>query len=233
MNAADSVRLYTERSNQLHQQYLEDPVLLERYARFVNWQLSYMLPFYQELRQAQDTRAAIDFIISDLAGIGISQRDQEIQRVVPAMVRMLPTKALATLASAMQLNARILEINLAICRVYNDGYSDVSTFTERNYCIAARQAVSLSECLELVQLTKKLGHNLQHITHIPLLGATLKAMRIPARLAGFGALQSFLEKGYSTFRNIESVEQFLDAAELKMQQLFERVYTKPLHELQQ
>lgn len=233
MHAADRLRRYTLRSNQLHQRYLSDPDLLERYERFVAWQLAYMLPFYDELRQSRDTREAIDFIVTDLAGTGISARDHEIQRVVPTMIRMLPSKAIGMLAAAMEQNARILEINLTICDVYYAQHGDDSAFTEKQYCAAAREAVSLTECLDLVKLTRKLGHELDRIIRIPLLGVTLMTMRIPARLAGFGTLQSFLEKGYSTFRNLDDVDQFLAIAEKLMQQLFERIYKKPLYELQQ
>lgn len=232
MNAAARLRRYTLRSNQLHHRYLSNPDLLERYERFVDWQLAYMLPFYDNLRQSEDTRAAIDFIVTDLAGIKISARDQEIQRVVPTMIRMLPGKALGMLAAAMEQNARILEINLTICDTYYSQHGDAIAFTEKNYCTAARKAVTLTECLDLVKLTRALGHELDRTIRIPLLGVTLMTMRLPARLAGFGTLQAFLEKGYSTFRKLEDVDQFLDVAEKLMQQLFERIYKKPLHELQ-
>ena len=80
MNTADKLRYFTNRSNQLHQKYLADPDLRLRYERFVSWQIAYMLPFYAELRQNKDTRTAIDFVVSDLAGIGISERDHDIHR---------------------------------------------------------------------------------------------------------------------------------------------------------
>lgn len=233
MNAADRLRHYTLRSNQLHERYLNDPELLDRYQRFVTWQLAYMLPFYDDLRQSADTRAAIDFIVSDLAGIGISERDHEIQRVIPAMARMLPAKALRVLAAGMEQNARILEINLAICDAYYANHGIEIAISEKDYCAAAREAVTLTECLGLVQLTRQLGSELDRVIHIPLLGVTLMTMRLPARLAGFGTLQSFLEKGYLTFRSLDNVDQFLDLAEKLMQQLFERIYNKPLCELQQ
>ena len=114
MNTADKLRYFTNRSNQLHQKYLADPDLRLRYERFVSWQIAYMLPFYAELRQNKDTRTAIDFVVSDLAGIGISERDHDIHRVVPAMIRILPASALRTIATGMEMNARILEINLLI-----------------------------------------------------------------------------------------------------------------------
>ena len=223
MNTADKLRYFTNRSNQLHQKYLADPDLRLRYERFVSWQIAYMLPFYAELRQNKDTRTAIDFVVSDLAGIGISERDHDIHRVVPAMIRILPASALRTIATGMEMNARILEINLSICEAYHKQTGE-DTYTEKEYCRAAREATTLEDCLELVTLTIQLGHNLDRIMRIPLIGISLKAMRKPAKLAGFASLQLFLENGHSAFHNLKDVDEFLDSTESKMRKMFEHIY---------
>jgi len=228
MGTADKLRYFTNRSNQLHRQYLADPEFLKRYERFVTWQISYMLPFYKELRLREDTKTAIDFVVSDLAGTEISERDLEIQRVVPAMIRILPGKALRTIASGMEMNARILELNLSIYKTYHRQNNDATIYTEKKYCIAAREATSLGECIELISLTKQLGYDLERIVRIPLIGLSLKAMRKPASLAGFSSLQLFLEKGYSAFSKLDSVDQFLRTTETKMRQMFEHIYLSPL-----
>jgi len=230
MNTSEKLRYFTKRSNELHRQYLTDPDLLKRYEQFVSWQVAYMLPFYEELQQSTDTKTAIDFVVSDLAGIGISERDLEIERVVPAMIRILPARALRTIASGMEMNARILEINLSICETYYKQNGKEPGYTEKRYCIAAREASSLAECIELITLTKQLGHDLERIMRIPLIGISLKAMRKPARLAGFASLQLFLENGYSAFRNLENVGDFLGATETKMLKMFEHIYNTPLPE---
>ena len=191
-----------------------------------------MLPFYEELRQSNDTKTAIDFVVSDLAGVGISERDLEIQRVVPAMIRILPASALRTIASGMEMNARILEINLSICETYYKQNGGEDCYSEKNYCIAARESTSLVECIDLISLTKQLGHDLERIMRIPLIGLSLKAMRKPASLAGFASLQVFLESGYSAFSNLTNVDEFLVTTEMKMQQMFEHIYKLPLQEME-
>jgi hypothetical protein len=60
---------------------------------------------------------------------------------------------------------------------------------------------------------------------------TLRAMRGPAHAAGFGALQEFLETGYSTFRLIPDIDHFLGEIEARMIGVFERIYTAPLDQL--
>lgn len=233
MSAAKELREYTERSNAIHKEYLGNRDLLKKYKRFVAWQLDYMLPFYEGLRASADYAAAVDFVVSDLTGIGISERDHDIARVVPIMSRMLPAKALRTMASAMRLNARVLDINLSICRhLFMDRPADAD-ISESDYCSACRRASQLDECLELVHLIEQIGHSLDHVIRIPMIGLTLKAMRGPSRLAGFGALQRFLEKGYKTFHAIEDVDQFLDDITLRMTEVFTRIYTEPVENLNQ
>jgi hypothetical protein len=56
-------------------------------------------------------------------------------------------------------------------------------------------------------------------------------MRKPAHLAGFGALQEFLEKGYRTFVALEDVDQFLDEITVRMTEVFTRIFTEPLERL--
>jgi len=82
--------------------------------------------------------------------------------------------------------------------------------------------------MELVGLTVELGHELQHAIEIPMIGVTLKAMRGPARLAGIGALQSFLETGFRTFAALENVDQFLSEIEQRMDRIFRRIYRGPI-----
>ena len=228
MSATKKLREYAGRSNAIHESYLGDPELLRKYERFVAWQLDYMLPFYEDLRASPDYSAAVDFVVSDLIGIEVSKRDHDLARIVPIMSKMLPEKALRTIAAAMQLNAGVLDINRSICRtLFADKHID-SVISESDYRAACRQASSLDECLELVRLIDNVGRSLDHVIRIPLIGITLKAMRAPARLAGFGALQLFLEQGYKTFVALEDVDQFLDDITNRMTEVFTKIFTESL-----
>ncbi len=227
MSAADDLREYTERSNTIHQEYLGNPELLDKYRHFVVWQLDYMLPFYEDLRASADYAAAVDFVVSDLTGIGVSQRDHDIARIVPVMSKLLPENALRAVASAMQLNARVLGINLSICRALYEDRSVDAVISECDYCLACRQATQLDEFFDLIHLTEDVGRSLDHVIRIPMIGLTLKAMRRPARLAGFAALQTFLENGYTTFVALEDVDQFLKNISLRMNEVFTWIFTEP------
>lgn len=229
--AANLFREQIRRSNELHIEYLDDPQLLKNYDHFANWQLDYLLPFFADLYEQPGYAEAIDFTMSDLAGVGVSSRDRDLERVAPVITRMLPLGALQTIASAAEMNARVLELNIAICRALLIDNKLPALITEVDYCIACRRASSLTELVELVHLITALGRTLKSLVRTPMIGITLRAMKAPAHATGFGALQDFLERGYSTFRQIPDIDLFLDEIEDRMVNLFTKIHTTPLEEL--
>ena len=213
---AERLRRYTDESNAIHEQYLADPQLLREYEYFVAWQTAYMMPYYSEFEANRETATAVEFVFSDLVGAGISARDADLARVIPVMIRLLPDKALAALASATKLNARTLEVNLEICRNLFSQYGTSTGISERDYCEVFRQS------------TIALGHSLERLVRSPLLGMTLRTMHAPAHAAGFGAMQDFLEQGYTTFHAIENVDFFLNRLAVRMTKVFTRICEEPL-----
>ena len=222
--AAGKFRRAIARSNELHSQYLDDPELFESYDRFTRWQLDYMLPFFSDLLEPEGYAAAVDFIVSDLAGVGVSERDRDIERAAPVIVRSLPTHPLETAAAAVELNARVLEINLGICRQLRVNGKLPAILGEDEYFAACRTVSSYDECMDLVRLAIELGESLRKLVRVPLIGGLLRTMRKPAHAAGFGALQEFLETGYLTFRRISDIHRFLELLHLRMDQVFKRIY---------
>jgi hypothetical protein len=229
-SAAARLRRFAQRSQALHAEYLDDPALRQQYEAFVCWLNDYMMAFYADLRPRPGYGAALDFVITDLTGTGISRRDADLARVVPVMARMLPGRALETLATAMELNARVLQMNLAICRALFAGRNDTA-ISERDLCQAYRRAVTLETCLELSALTRRVGDKLQRAVRSRALGLMLKAMHGPAHAAGFGALHDFLQTGYVRFEAIADVPGFLDQLESRMTHILTRIFTEPLDSL--
>ncbi|MEJ2299091.1 MAG: hypothetical protein P8X94_11435 [Woeseiaceae bacterium] len=229
-HSAQKFRDAIARSNELHKHYLDDPRAYRSYDRFTRWQFGYMLPFFDDLKGPPGYEEAIDFVVNDLAGVGVSERDHDIERAAPVIVRTLPTHPLETAAAAVELNAGALEINIAIWRgLLVDGELP-EQITETDYCTVCREASSYEDCMRLVNLANELGATLKTLVRIPLIGGLLKSMRKPARAAGFGALQSFLEKGFVTFRQISDIDRFLEISHQRMDEIFDHIYHAPLRE---
>ncbi|MEO0996772.1 MAG: hypothetical protein AAFX58_04565, partial [Pseudomonadota bacterium] len=126
---------------------------------------------------------------------------------------------------------RVLEINLDIAKGLRTQLDAGAPVSEYDYCLSSRAASDFTECRELVAMTRHAGESLEHIIGIPMIRATLRAMRLPARLAGVADLQAFLEKGFLTFVQLDDVPAFLDTLEARMTAVFRRVFEAPVDEL--
>lgn len=230
MSRSDIVKALSDavsKSNALHQAYLESSETLSAYEQFVALQLAYFMPRYDVLRTTQAYSDAIDFVVSDLTGTGIAQRDRELERVVPTMTKFLPAKALAALATAMVLNARILEINLGIAEQLAAPLAAGEPISERDYCLATRAVATFDDFDELIAMTRSAGESLARIVKVPMIRSLLKSMRLPARMAGVTDLQTFLERGLDTFVALDDTPRFLDDMETHMRELFGRIFQTP------
>ena len=226
--AAEKFRHAIARSNDLHADYLRTPGLYASYDRFSRWQADYMMPFFSDLLGPDGYAEAANFIVSDLAGVGVSDRDRDIERAAPIIVRSMPGHALETAAAAVELNAGALDINLAIWReLLVDGQLPAQ-ISESRYCAACRRASSFDDCVALVDLAVELGLTLKTLVRVPLIGALLRTMRMPAHAAGFGALQEFLETGYLNFRRISDIDWFLELLGQRLTEVFRHIYYAPV-----
>src|SRR5210317_2303186 len=133
--AAKQYRQQIRRCNELHVEYMHDERLRQSYEHFTAWQLDYLLPLFGDLHARTGYSEAIDFIMSDLAGIGISSRDHDLERASPAITTMLPFRALATVAATAEVNARVLEINLAIWQRLTVDKDLPALIREYEYCV--------------------------------------------------------------------------------------------------
>ncbi len=213
------------RSNELHLEYLDDEDRRTHYARLTSWQHDYLLPFFADLFVYEGYEEAIEFVVSDLSGTSIASRDRDIERAAPIFIRLLPTKALQTLAIGAEMNARVLDINLAICRRLAAGGRFPDSISEDLYHPALRSVSTLDECLEIINILAEIGKNLDRLVRIPLIGGTLRAMRGPAQAMGYGALHGFLESGFTTFRAIPDVPVFLDLVLGRATEVFENSFS--------
>ena len=222
--AAAKFRRASAGSNELHAEYLGNADLLRSYDRFTRWQLDYMMSFFGDLIEPNGYTEAVDFIVGDLVGVGISERDREIERAAGVIVTTLPTHPLETAAAAVELNARALEINLSIWRELHVDGELPQTITESDYMVACRGASSFEECIDLVHLAAELGETLKSLVRIPLIGGLLRTMRGPAHAAGFGALHEFLETGFRTFKQIPDIDRFLEQLIGRLDEVFRHIY---------
>ena len=207
------------RVTRLHDACRADPSLAKALQRLGEWQSRRLRNTYADLAVDPRYTAAIAFFQNDLyGGADFSRRDADLARIGPKMVRLLPEKVISTVAHAIELNALSHELDRALlARLPRPD----AAFTVAEYCKAYREADEYPLRKQQLALICEVGGALDHYVRTPMVGAALTMMRQPARLAGFSALQEFLERGFAAFRRMNGAAQFLDIIAMREAQLHE------------
>ena len=193
-----------ERAQALHAERAASPACATALDRLADFQSRRLEVTYADLTTQPRYAAAIEFFRTDLYGPGdFSRRDADLARVVPTLVRMLPSAAIATVADAMQLSVLSQELDRTLIDQLG---SDLDVPA---YCAAYRACANRVARERQIALIGQVGRGLDRYVHAPLIRKGLFVMRMPARAAGLGALQRFLERGVAGFARMRGASEFL------------------------
>ena len=153
------------------------------------------------------------FFLDDLYGpTDFAQRDAQFARVVPALVRTFSKDIVATVAQLGRLHALSERLDSAMGQHLIDVASRAASapaLDGKAYAEAWRAVGEPAAREEQIALMLDVGGALDRYTRNPLLRNSLRLMRVPAKAAGLGSLQRFLETGFDTFRAMRGADEFL------------------------
>lgn len=196
-----------------------DPALQARRLALRRFQSERMAVTHADLLANKDTGPAARFFLDDLYGChDLTERDAHLARIVPAMERMLPEVALQTVTQAIALDALSEHLDAIMAGTLG------TEFGEQDYLSAFRSLIAQSERERQVEQVQAVGSALCELVEVPLIGATLKMMRGPARLARLLELHEFLERGYQAFKGMHRPEQFVAIIVARERAIIERIY---------
>ena len=182
---------------------------LSRFELLQDWQRKRMQQTYADFMARPSDAPACHFFLQELyGGVNFRQRDHAVERVAPIMIRMLPNKALHGLTEAFRLQGISLELDIEMAQLLelnSIGQIDQGVYS-RTYLECGRRDDRENQ----IKLIRVLGYELKQLVAMPQLLNLVKIMRKPAKLAGFGQLQSFLENGISSFGQLHSPAEFVD-----------------------
>jgi len=186
---------------------LEDETYAARRAKLREWQAHRLARTHADLLESPKFHAGTDFFLTDLYGSkDLSQGIDQVRHIVPAMVKVLPTSALETIADAIELDALSEDLDAALVSALGPNITPISA---ASYADAYRKVDRRSDRKRQIGLIAQLGQSLDSLKRKPFVGVGLRIMRKPAELAGFGGLHSFLERGYAAFRMMSGSAEFL------------------------
>lgn len=182
-----------------------DAVLGEAVERVKAFQHNRFARTYADLMTDARYRDATNFFMDDIYGPGdFSQRDTQFARIVPALVRLFPSEIVETIAELAELHALSEQLDTAMG-------SQLGSFVldGRRYGEVWRAVGKPMDRERQVDLIVAVGSALDRYTRKAMLRHSLRVMRRPAHVAGLGALQAFLERGFDTFRAMGGANDFL------------------------
>lgn len=170
---------------------------------------------YEDLLQDARYGPVARFFLDELYGPSdFTQRDVQFSRVVPSMVRLFPREVVETVADLATLHALSERLDTEMAR-----HVDALPITPLAYLRAWRATGRSSERAMQIALTLAVANRLDKFTRKPLLRNSLRLMRGPARAAGLGELQQFLETGFDTFRAMKGADEFVRLVQAREQAL--------------
>ena len=174
------------------------------------WQRDRLARTYSDFESDQRYAPACRFFLDELyGGRDFSRRDQDVSQVLPVMVRMMPDELLGVVAQAFELQALSLELDTGMTNVMlQQGWVELDKV---RYGEIYRLFGHEADRHRQIEWTIGLGIALQDFVHHRWVRLMLRMVRGPARAAGFGKLQSFIERGFMAFRNMGDGSEFIDA----------------------
>ena len=189
-----------------------------------HWQAQRLARTYADLAADERYAAATAFFLSDIYGErDFSERDRAVERAYPLLRKTLPKAALLPLERAVALDDLSKELDAALAlALLGEGVDEA--ITESTYARAYRLCDNRAQRLHQIELTVAVGSDLDRVVKKPLVRRLLVLARTPARAAGFGELQDFLERGFEAFRQMGGAAEFLKSIETRETQILERLF---------
>lgn len=185
-----------------------------------SFQAKRMAQTHADWLAASQSSAAAIFFLNDLYGPDdLTQRDANLERVIPTMERLLPVSALEAIVDAVALDALSEKLDAAMARKLGE------SFTEEEYIAAYAECTSRTDRKRQLDYVESVGNTLCELVRIPLMGSTLAVMRGPAKLANLEELQSFLERGFKAFKKMKRPQDFVATIIQREREIMDRLYS--------
>ena len=189
------------------------------------WQAARLAASFEGFMADPRRRPAAEFFLTDLYGDrDFSRRDADIARVAPKMQRLLPQSLVETLVDAIELGALSHAFDLRMAEALQRLAPRRSTLDDALYGRAYREVGLPRLRAHQIDLIVVAGYGLGHALRTRGVATLLTVLRGPARAAGLGELQSFLERGFGAYAKLDDVASFIEDIERSEREVSRRLF---------
>lgn len=183
-----------------------------------HWQRARLDATYQDLRSSERYHAACEFFLDELyGGRDVAARDRQLNKAAPVMRRFLPDDLLGAVGDALRLQAMSLAFDFKLAGLM----LEAERIDQPTYAAAYGLDQDWAGRQEQLTLIFELGHLLGETVQHAMVHRLIRMMRAPAKLAGFGLLQSFLQEGLDAFSTMGAPDLFLETIHTREHQALE------------
>jgi hypothetical protein len=198
-----------------------DPALSQKVHALKAYQQQRFRHTYSDLMAEATYRSAALFFLKELYGPeDFTRRDEQFARIVGPLVRLFPREIVRTVERLAALHALSERLDTSMGR-----HASALPWSRDAYVRAWQEVGHLGDRRLQIELLLHVGSSLARLTRNPVLRHSLRAMRGPAKAAGLADLQTFLESGFDTFRQMRGAADFLQLVQEREQRLCERLFS--------
>ena len=225
LHCANELRQHLHAAKLLRRLANDAPDAARKRLLLREWQAARLSRSYPDLLASERFGKAAHFFLTDLYGPkDFSSRDEEVERIMPLMLSILPLSALQTLSLAIEVDALTEALDAAMV-VELEKAGAIDAIDAEAYASAYRAVGRKHDRERQIDLIQSTGEALDRLAKKPLLTTLLKLMRAPAHLAGLGDLHEFLESGFDAFRHMGDAHEFLDIIETRERRVLENLFS--------
>lgn len=204
---------------------LDKPTDIEHHlAKLAHWQSERLKASHQDYYQSHDYQNGLSFLFTDLYSTeDFSDRDRDLERIFPKMVKLLPKKILETVSLLVELNLLTQELDQKLAEWIFVKHAN-NELNEQIYCEGYRACNNHGKRLYQIQLTSELGKKLDKYARSSVILFTLRMTEGAAEMAGLQALHQFLMNGFEAFHSMKDVGKLMDTLSKRETDFLNTIY---------
>lgn len=189
------------------------------------WQAQRLESGFAEFLDDPRSAPAARFFLTDVYGAhDFSRRDADIAKVLPMMQRLLPEALLRTVADGIELGALTHAFDLRLAQTLERLAPTRRRLDEALYARAYREIGLPRLRAHQIDLIVRVGQGLAGALRMPGVATLLRLSRGPAKAAGLGQLQGFLERGFDAFAALGDAAAFMERIERNEREVARRLF---------